>query len=171
MKAGNGRLKGNGFERVVAGLIVSTFEQYGITKLDCYRTPGSGGHRFASKVDPGDLVISRKLRKYFNFSVECKFYKSLDWHRLMSTDKNKGHFSEWWGQCVQSAEAAKGKPTPLLIFKKNAGQIYCMYPVVMEEHIASKIPFPNIHTKVNGCGVRVVLLAKFLATKLGGASV
>ena len=161
----NGRNKGNGFERVVAGLIVATFERYGISKDDCYRTPGSGGHLRASKTDPGDLVISRKLRKYFNFSVECKFYKSLDWHRLMSTDKHKGHFSDWWEQCVRSAEAAKGNPTPLLIFKKNAGQIYCMYPSAL-----GTFPGPNLCTKVNGHTVRVVLLAKFLAARLGGAN-
>jgi hypothetical protein len=165
MKAGGGRNKGNGFERVVAGLIVSTFERYGITKDDCYRTPGSGGHRFASKVDPGDLVISPKLRKYFNFSVECKFYKNLDWHRLMSTDKNKGHFSEWWEQCVQSSEAAKGKPTPLLIFKKNAGQIYCMYPTSFAINT-----LPNLYTRVNGHKVRVVMFAKFLSLVLGGVN-
>ena len=168
MKAGGGRLKGNAFERTVAKMIVAAFEDAGITLDDCYRTPGSGGHPKASKTDPADLVISRKLRKYFNFSVECKFYKDLDWHRLMTTYKNKGHFSVWWDQCVRSATAAKGNSVPLLVFRKNRGETYCMYPVSMEDHIVSRIPFPNIRTRVNGQGVRIVLFTKFLESKLGG---
>src|SRR6202795_408558 len=128
MKAGGGRNKGNGFEREVSRLIVATFESHGVTKDDCYRTPGFGGHLRASKTDPGDLVISKALRRYFNFSVECKFYKTLDWHRLMSREEHKGHFSVWWEQCVRSAKAVKGRPVPLLVFKKNNGRVYCMYP-------------------------------------------
>ena len=162
MKPGGGRNKGNVFERVVAKLIIDTFSDRGITAEDCYRTPGSGGHKQASKSDPGDLVISPRLRKYFNFSVECKFYKTLDWHRLMSTDRHKGHFSVWWEQCVRSAESAKGYPTPLLIFKKNAGQIYCMYPLAGD--LASVPAFPFLYTKVNGNRVYIILFAKFLAT-------
>jgi hypothetical protein len=159
MKAGGGRNKGNGFEREVARMIIKTFATKQIDKDDCYRTPGSGGHLRASRTDPGDLVISRTLRRYFNFSVECKFYRTLDWHRLMSTDKHKGLFSDWWAQCTRSAAKAKGKPYPLLVFRKNNGQAYCMYPLAFDE--AARI-FPYLHTRVNGQRVRVVLFKQFL---------
>ena len=75
MKPGGGRLKGASFERAVAKVIVKALSKFGITKADCYRTPLSGGHRYAKKEDPGDLVISRRLRQYFSHTVECKDYK------------------------------------------------------------------------------------------------
>lgn len=122
MKAGGGREKGNGFERKIAKVIWQAFTKFKITSEDCYRTPASGGHRFAKKVDPGDLTLSPRLRTLFPFSVECKFYQSLDWGAML-TDRD-GTFGKWWDQCKA---ACTDDTHPLLVFKENRGDVYCMF--------------------------------------------
>lgn len=129
MKPGMGRLKGSIFERKVAGMVVATFKDYGITSKDCYRTPLSGGHQYASKTDPGDLVISPKLRKLFNFHVECKSYASIRLDSFLypvKAWKKSWKCSKWLAQI----DAAKvGTLTPLLVFKENHGEILAAFPV------------------------------------------
>lgn len=130
MKLGGGRRKGNSFELTVAKLIVDNFKDYGIEQLDCYRTPQSGGHRFAKQEDPGDLVISKKLRTLFPFKVECKFYKHIELFPLwlpVSEHKKAWHFKDWLSQACK----APGDAHPLLVFKQNNGPILCALPTVL----------------------------------------
>lgn len=126
MKPGGGRAKGNNFERHVARLIVQAFREFGIKKIDCYRTPLSGGHLFASRKDPGDLVISPLLRKYFPYSVECKNDKRLDLERFFIPFKQ--HKKSWpehqWLDQVLRATAGTDLQ-PLLVFKGMRTEIYC----------------------------------------------
>ncbi len=159
MKPGGGRQKGSSFERKVAKLIVATFAQYGITKEDCYRTPGSGGHRFASKKDPGDLVLSPALKKLFPYSVECKHYKELDWTMLLRPDQRRGHFGTWWRQACKAAQATD--TVPLLIFKANRSDIFAMFP--HSDMLNSKHLTPSIRTTMDGVEVRIVRLKRLLS--------
>lgn len=65
--------KGNTFERKVAADLLSAAGP-GFRRADCYRTPMSGGHKYAGQ---GDLVISESLQKILPFVVECKHQKAF----------------------------------------------------------------------------------------------
>ncbi len=164
MRKGGGRQKGSAFERDVAKLIIAAFEHRGICKEDCYRTPGSGGHKYAKKEDPGDLVISPRLRKHWPFAVECKFYAKLPMDVLMTPNIKAGLISNWWTQTVTSA----GKHIPLLVFRQNKQQAYAMLPCAPDKSTDSAVPVeifgirPHIMTRVNGRHVRVVRLKSLL---------
>lgn len=147
MRKGGGRNKGNGFERQVAKLVVTAFDCMGVAKKDCYRTPGSGGHKYASKVDPGDLVISKRLRKYFPFHVECKFYRRVElWPLFTSIDKQKkAHKFKGW--LAQTVRGNNGKLQPMLVWKENQGPIFCLVPQLMP--LVTKIP-NKLKTHYNG---------------------
>ncbi len=154
MRKGGGRNKGSGFEREVAGLIIEAFAHKGICQDDCYRTPGSGGHRFAKKVDPGDLVMSPRLQKLFRYSVECKFYASISMDLLMVPHVKEGVMRDWWAQAV--ASTTKGR-IPLLIFRQNRQQAYAMFPNDGPSPVR-----PFISTRVDGMWVYVVRLKSLL---------
>lgn len=117
MRRGGGRAKGNSFERQVAKMIVEAFAEFGIDKKHCFRTPLSGGHRYAKECDPGDLVMSPELRKLFPFSVEAKSYRRLKWRELLSPLKKSGQFYKWWQQACLAA--VSNDLEPLLVFKEN----------------------------------------------------
>jgi len=128
----NSRTKGNSFENKVAKLIVTAFEDFGVTKADCYRTPSSGGHRYAKKEDPGDLVISDKLYKLgFRFSVEAKHHREVQlWPLLIPHEKQLSawKFKPWMNQTI--AAAKKTKLTAMLVFKGNGRMpIMCGFPL------------------------------------------
>ena len=128
MRKGGGRAKGSGFERMVARTVIEAFKEFGIRKEDCYRTPLSGGHRAARKKDPGDLVISKKLLKYFPFSVECKFYKKLYLPALWMPQKQwkkNWNFGPW---LKQTCKACGSNRMPLLIFKGNGTPTFAALP-------------------------------------------
>lgn len=156
----NGRTKGAGFERVIAKLVVERFAEHGITNLDCYRTPLSGGHFAASKVDPGDLLISPALRKLFPYSVEAKFYKELQWRVILSDKPIKGNLETWWIQCCKAA--SKTELIPMLVFKQNQGAIYAMLHVREATHSSFK-PSVSVHINVGQDRVRIVLFSEILA--------
>ena len=127
MKKGRGRPKGNAFENKIAKTLVKAF---GLKKKDCYRTPGSGGHRQASKTDPGDLVISKRMRKVFPFSVECKHYKAVPLYWFFKPEKKRPkQLKSWLSQAETSAKKQK-KMYPLLIFRANNAPIFCALPGV-----------------------------------------
>jgi hypothetical protein len=130
MRKGGGRAKGNSFERVVAKIVVATFKDHGITEEDCYRTPSSGGHRYAKKQDPGDLVISQKLRALFPFHVECKFYREIPLHQFFDGQKNwnKSWIVKKW--LLQVTKEASEELTPMLVFKANDREILVCLPAV-----------------------------------------
>lgn len=162
MKPGGGRAKGSSFERKVAKMIVAAFAKQGITKEDCYRTPGSGGHKYACKVDPGDLVLSPKLQKLFNFGVECKFYKSLDWAMLLRPDNRRGDFGSWWRQAVKATQGTS--KCPLLVFKGNRSDIFVMFP--HSDTLNSSHLTPSIRTTMDGVEVRICRLRRLLGYML-----
>ena len=123
----NGRQKGSAFERQVARMIVTTFQDKGITAADCYRTPLSGGHLFASKESPSDLQISPKLRRYFPYAVECKCYNKIKFEALLDPACKGSMFPQWWRQIQKAVKSCKEpRPKPCLVFKQNRGEIFAM---------------------------------------------
>lgn len=127
MKKGGGRLKGNAFERLVASKIVEAFAEFGITKEDVFRTPSSGGHRYAKKSDPGDLVLSRKLEDLFRFSVECKHERQIDWglyFRRWRDMPKTAQLKRWFTQAQEAADIQQGL-MPLVVFQGNHTDIFC----------------------------------------------
>jgi hypothetical protein len=131
MKPGGGRNKGNSFERVVAHKIVTAFSKAGFDfdDRDCYRTPSSGGHRYAKHEDPGDLVIAPKLLKVFPYSVECKDQKSLELYRFFipfSRHKSSWPEHQFLAQALAAAKLKK-RLAPMLVFK-YASKIWCAFP-------------------------------------------
>lgn len=151
MRPGGGRSKGNAFERQVAKLICEAFS---LDKTHCFRTPLSGGHRFAKQSDPGDLVMSPELRAKFCFSVECKSYRRLDWAGLLSKKKNS-QFAKWWRQ---TKAACNNGARPLLIFKENRSEPFCMFPYSKGPDIGS----PVLRSVVDGDLVTVALFRDML---------
>lgn len=141
MKAGGGRNKGNAFERKVATEVVTAFACFGIKKSDCYRTPLSGGHIHAKQSDPGDLVISKRLRKYFPFHVEAKHYRNVSLNALfipVEKQKKAWKFRLW---VEQVERAKKGGLTPVIVFKENNGPVLALMPYFTTLHDAIPIRF------------------------------
>lgn len=168
MKQGGGRLKGNAFERATAKMIIKAFACFGVTGQDCYRTPSSGGHRFAKKLDPGDLVFSELLTGLFPASVECKFYKRLDWHLLMS-DK-QGEWRAWWEQCCEAASVTQ---CPVVVFHQNHGDVYAMYRILHEDKLCNGNGFAlnvlYLKARIGHSRVKIVRFSDLLKASVCGA--
>lgn len=115
MKARSRRVKGALFEREVAALLLKLLGPP-FTKKDCFRTPMSGGHRFASK---SDLTVSKRLTDVFPFAVECKHQKTFIPEILFSGTK----LIESW--CEQSVRAtAKNRLFPMVVMKGNRTAVF-----------------------------------------------
>jgi len=140
MKPGGGRGKGNAFERKVAQTICKTL---GREKSECYRTPSSGGHRYAKKSDPGDLVMSADLRRILPFHIECKHYRKVElWHLLPRTRKRSWVFFRWIQQAIDATPSGSGL-SPMVVFKGNGKMpILCAFP-----YLANQFP-PEGHISV-----------------------
>ena len=132
MKKGGGRGKGNGFERDTAKTVVKAFKHFHISGKDCYRTPSSGGHKYAKQSDPGDLVISKKLRELFPFVCECKSYNRVDLFKLytpLEDHPKSSQFKQWLAQACAACNGSK-KMYPMLIFKQNSSLVLCAIPAI-----------------------------------------
>ena len=169
MKAGGGKIKGNAFERKVAAHIVSAFAEYGITKEDCYRTPSSGGHKYAKNSDPGDLVISEKLRKLgFRWHVEGKHHKSVRLWTLLypqAQHKNAWKFKPWILQVCTAVPTWREKDNlvPVIVFKENGvAPILAAFPDIPDVTPAIQIPKNRISFIWDDTTWYVTLFADFL---------
>ena len=129
MKKGGGRNKGNAFERHVASLILKAAVKTDKTlrKRHCYRTPGSGGHRYDKNKYPGDLVIRARLLKIFPFVVECKNYRKIEHQNFHSPQSEKWKEIQWLKQVLRESKHHKRR-IPLLVFKANNRPIWCAFP-------------------------------------------
>lgn len=131
MKPGGGKAKGNLFEGQVAKKL-SSF----LSPLTFIRTPGSGarvgGRNFeafgklfgeeALKIFVGDVVPTNEKESscIFNYSVECKSYKTSDsFETLVQGNSN---VFRWMQESITDAQ--KVDKFPLLIFKWNRTPIY-----------------------------------------------
>jgi len=119
----NGKSKGNSFERKIANLLSARFEPVTGISQAFRRNPDSGSFFGASNqkrkethdlehANFGDLICP----KNFNFSVECKFYKTGP--SFSSIVKGKiTQWDDWIGQAKQ--DAVNSKKNMMLIVKYN----------------------------------------------------
>lgn len=115
------KIKGSTFERRVAGEILKAAGK-GFDKKDCYRTPMSGGHPYTGD---SDLVISKRLRRFFPFIVECKHRKTWKLEQMFTMPKS---FVEFVDQVNAAARKDKLKRAPLIVIRSNGGKTYAAYP-------------------------------------------
>lgn len=131
MKPGGGKAKGSGFEGQIAKKLSAA-----LAPLSFIRTQGSGarvgGKNFetigklfgedALKLFVGDVVPTneRDTGLTFNFSVECKFYKTPD--GFASLVSGTANIFKWMDEAIEDAK--KVNKIPLLIFKWNHTPIY-----------------------------------------------
>lgn len=138
-----------GFERTVAKMVVEAFKDRGITSKDCYRTPMSGGHQYASKTDPGDLVISPRLRKLFNYHVECKCYATVNVAQFLTSVKRwkkSWKCTRWMKQVTLDSQKNGGYYSPLLVFKENNGEILVALREPQDCEFMQKLVFRYDHS-------------------------
>jgi hypothetical protein len=118
----NGKNKGNSFERKIANLLSTRFKE--VTGIDqARRNPDSGSFFGASNqrrtethdldhANFGDLLCP----KNFNFSVECKHYKTGPTFSAL-VKGNITQWDKWLGQASQDAKNSKKEM--MLIVKYN----------------------------------------------------
>lgn len=115
-KRKNSRDKGGRGERAAA----KEFSKWWGT--DFVRTPSSGGFATQKFRDDwnaaGDLVTPDPT---FPFCVECKWVEDWTMDQLLANDGCLIY--KWWTQAIGECPADK---LPLLVFKKNNHQFYCM---------------------------------------------
>ena len=132
------RQKGAFFELLVAGLIRVTYD---VSSSECFRTPGSGGHRDFSVKYPGDLYIGPDLHKQFPFVVECKHNKG--WHAGAML-LNRVSEQKWLDQVTGDCRTAPQPSTPLLVMRGTATPVYAAMPVsVMRKLLKSRHRVPT----------------------------
>lgn len=112
------KTKGSSFERLVAKRICAAFD---VSARECYRTPMSGGHKFAGKAD---LIIGPKLRKRFPFVVECKHTKIWQPGDMLFPTK---HELSWVAQVLTASSRSKGR-WPLLVMRGNHTKVFAAFP-------------------------------------------
>jgi len=135
-----GKLKGGNYERKTAKLF-TTWWQAGGLEGEFYRTPASGGLRWANRGDTiGDLVVPQG----FVGTVECKDTESWKFKELFTKTiarapllKKKGKnigksnsprtIGEFWYQTWE--EAVRANKIPMLIFSKNYQKSLIVTPV------------------------------------------
>jgi hypothetical protein len=106
MKPGQGKNKGNAYERHIAKL----FRMW--SEYNWIRTPQSGGMREVTKSDLfcKDLMGTTKDVLF----IETKKRKRIDLHKLL---QGKGEFFDWWKKTEINAQAED--KYPVLVFVQN----------------------------------------------------
>jgi len=112
------------------------------TGYDFTRVPASGGLRWKSMANAttGDLVCAHDIHsRRFQFSVECKNYKDINFeHIILNTKKSKIH--GFWKQA--SDDAIRGNKVPILFMRYN-GMPKNMYFVVLPTYVFNLF-FPTL---------------------------
>jgi hypothetical protein len=153
------RDKGNTFERKVAKEIVAAAGRLFKAK-DCYRTPQSGGHRFAGK---SDLRISPSLQAILPFCVECKHHKDVRTHHFFEFTAKMTSFHQ---QVL--ASAAKEELAPMLVVRGGDKQQYASMPIEAARAWAHGLEFdgsdmkPVLHYQAEGKHWIAIQWANFL---------
>jgi Holliday junction resolvase len=108
----NSKKKGSRNERGIANL----FKAW--TGYEFARTPGSGGLHWKRTSDTvGDITCSdAKHNRYFQFSVEAKNYKDINFEHLLLPVKNV-KILEFWDQAM--GDALEANKVPLLFMRYN----------------------------------------------------
>lgn len=109
----NGKAKGSKGERELS----KWWSQW--TGFDFTRVPSSGGLRWKGMVGAttGDIVCAHDIHsRRFQFSVECKTYKDINFeHYILGNKKSK--LKGFWEQA--SDDAIRGNKVPILFMRYN----------------------------------------------------
>lgn len=106
----NSKNKGSTNERQVSKL----FQDW--TGKEFARTPSSGGLNWGRGDVCGDIICTDdKHSRFFQFSIECKFHKQLDFQNLING--NKCEIIKFWEQAVD--DGLGHKKVPLLLMRYN----------------------------------------------------
>src|SRR3954470_4184424 len=89
---------------------------------DCYRTPMSGGHKYAGE---SDLVISPSLQRVVPFCIECKHHKSLRTSHLFHPTELPKSFH---AQVLKACARDPFKRRPLLVLRGGDLETYAALP-------------------------------------------
>lgn len=108
--------KGNRFELTVVKLIRKAVSKKFSDEI-CFRTPGSGGHYI---IGGSDIQLKSKLRKIFNFAIECKDWKTIKAHKFFELHEDMKKFLK---QAIENTEEKGGYP--LLILHGPRIPIFC----------------------------------------------
>ena len=159
----NSRNKGNRFERDVA----KWFEKW--SGYEFGRIPGSGSLRW-QKTDNivGDITCTdAKHSRRFPFSVECKFYKDLNFEHILLGNKSCD-IIKFWEQCKGDAERAN--KVPFLVMRYNSMPKEQYFIMVKEDffkgikkHLPKDSRYMNI--KIESETVNVIMATDIIQTK------
>jgi hypothetical protein len=128
----------------------------------CYRTPQSGGHKFAGE---SDLVVSEELRKIFPFVVECKHRNEFRTsHLFHPTQKVKGYHE----QVMLAAGRDPFERFPLLVMRGSDMETYASTLAWDLAHWAQvelngRDVLPLLHYQCNGNYWAAMPWGRFLA--------
>ena len=155
-----GKQIGNAFEALVVKGIRKAINKKYSDEL-CYRTPGSGGHYI---IGGADIVIKPKLRKIFDFDIECKHQKTIKIHSFFETTKQ---FQNFMSQCLENCFENGGNP--LLVFRGRRTPIFAASTIDALTDAGyielTKHAIPGLHLRFRG-KVWKIFLWKFMLKEL-----
>lgn len=139
----NGKQKGNRFERDIANMLSSRFEEH-TGKTQSFRRNADSGSFWGGKNKErkethdtdyavyGDLICP----KTFKFTVECKNYKTPP--SMMSfISQDIKEWDKWISQAEQ--DATECDKDYILVMKYNRVDIFCILDGKFEEKVAKKM--------------------------------
>jgi len=126
----NGKQKGNRFERDISNTLSARFQKYTGVESGFYRNPNSGsfyGGKNVIRTEThntdfavfGDIVCPKK----FNYTIECKNYKTPPTFDSMLGGEIK-QWDSWIEQATQDSIANSKRM--LLIIKYNRTKVFCI---------------------------------------------
>ena len=125
----NSKKKGSRYERDVCKLLQTW------TGFEFARVPSSGGLRWKNTDNTtGDITCSDGNSRKFPFSVECKFYKEINFEHLLLDVKSD--IIKFWEQSLSDSERS-GK-IPLVFMKYNGmrkDDHFIIIPTELYEHL------------------------------------
>ena len=155
----NGKAKGNSYERKIANLLSDRFKDYTGIDQSFRRNPDSGSY-FGGQNQKrtqthdldhavfGDLICPSN----FNFSIECKNYKTPPSFNAMIKQDCK-QIDTWLGQALQDAD--NSKKLMALVIKYNS----------VADIVVIKQTFGDLKTIINYKDYAIVTLEDFIAQK------
>lgn len=99
--------KGNAFELSIVKHIRKAVSKKFSDEV-CFRTPASGGHYV---IGGADIQLKHRLRKIFNFDIECKDWKTIKAHKFFELHEDMKNFLK---QAMENTEEHGGYPLLIL---------------------------------------------------------
>ncbi len=116
--AKNSKRKGNAFERLIGKQILEAAGS-SYSKVDCFRTPQSGGH--AQYSQKSDLTTSKRLQRIFPFVPEGKHRRHFRLEHVFTMTKD---FASYLDQAQASCKHEGNARNPLVVIRGHGGLIY-----------------------------------------------